>query len=119
MVKSIAIVKDITKNYDVVKAVKGILFTVKKCEIFSMLGPNGAGKITTFLVLSTLIKITGDKVNFAGKELEKKPKDIRKIVSYPSEDTGAYKNLTGREWGIGMKEVKLAEYLSKSYEVKI
>lgn len=91
-------VKKLIKKYGEFTAVNGISFDVGDGEIFGLIGPNGAGKTTTLRVLSTLLKITGGKVNIAGKDLEKEPEKIRKMISYLPEDAGAYKNLTGREY---------------------
>jgi ABC-2 type transport system ATP-binding protein len=89
-------VKQLVKNYGDIKAVKGITFNIYKGEIFGLIGPNGAGKTTTLQILSTLLTITAGSVKIMGVDLEKKPEQIRKIISYLPEDAGAYKNLTGK-----------------------
>lgn len=91
-------VKNLVKNYGEIEAVRGINFTVNKGEIFGLIGPNGAGKTTTLRVLSTLLTITSGSVKIMDFDLEKKPGEIRKIISYLPEDAGAYKNLTGRQY---------------------
>ena len=40
-------VRGLVKNYDEVKAVRGVEFEVATGEVFGFLGPNGAGKTTT------------------------------------------------------------------------
>ncbi|MFW6040880.1 MAG: ABC transporter ATP-binding protein [Thermoplasmatota archaeon] len=91
-------VDNLIKKYGKFTAVNGISFYVKKGEIFGLIGPNGAGKTSTLRVLSTLLRITKGKVMISDYDLNKKPDEIRKIVSYLPEDAGAYKNLTGREY---------------------
>jgi len=44
-------VKDLTKSYGDVHAVRGINLNIEQGEIFSILGPNGAGKTTTVEIL--------------------------------------------------------------------
>ena len=44
-------VKDLTKSYGDVHAVRGIDLNIEQGEIFSILGPNGAGKTTTVEIL--------------------------------------------------------------------
>lgn len=39
--------------------------------------------------------LTDGSINIMGFDLEKKPEEVRKIISYLPEDAGAYKNLTG------------------------
>ncbi len=91
-------VKNLVKNYRDVKAVKGINFNIDKGEIFGLIGPNGAGKTTTLRILSTLLTLTSGSVKILGFDLEKKPEEIRKIISYLPEDAGAYRNLTGKAY---------------------
>jgi len=91
-------VKNLVKNYGKVKAVRGISFSIDKGEIFGLIGPNGAGKTTTLRIISTLLTLTDGSIKIMGFDLEKKPEEVRKIISYLPEDAGAYKNLTGRAY---------------------
>lgn len=91
-------VTNLVKYYGEVKAVKGINFNIEKGEIFGLIGPNGAGKTTTLRILSTLLTLTSGSVKIMGFDLEKKPEEVRKIISYLPEDAGAYKNLTGKAY---------------------
>lgn len=91
-------VKNLVKHYGLIEAVKGITFNIDKGEIFGLIGPNGAGKTTALRVLSTLLTVTSGNVQIMGHNLEKKPNEVRKIISYLPEDAGAYKNLTGRRY---------------------
>jgi len=91
-------VKNLVKSYGKIEALRGVSFTIDKGEIFGLIGPNGAGKTTTLRILSTLLKITSGNVKIMSYDLDKKPEEIRKIISYLPEDAGAYKNLTGRKY---------------------
>jgi len=54
-------IKDLSKSYGKIQAVKNISLNVYEGELFAFLGPNGAGKSTTINILSTLLeKDTGD-----------------------------------------------------------
>lgn len=48
-------VNGLTKDYDDVRAVDSVSFTVEAGEVFGFLGPNGAGKTTTIRSLLGLI----------------------------------------------------------------
>jgi len=45
-------VRDLTKNYGPVKAVKDVSFSLGKEQVLGFLGPNGAGKTTVMKILT-------------------------------------------------------------------
>ncbi|MBL7794190.1 MAG: ATP-binding cassette domain-containing protein, partial [Saprospiraceae bacterium] len=51
-------VTELTKVYDVQKAVDGISFQAFEGEVLGFLGPNGAGKTTTMKILTCFIPPT-------------------------------------------------------------
>ena len=79
---SVVEVKNLVKHYGSIEAVKGITFNIDKGEIFGLIGPNGAGKTTALRILSTLLTITSGNVQIISHDLEKKPNEVRKIISY-------------------------------------
>ena len=54
------------RQYQTVRAVDDVTFTIKPGEIVGFLGPNGAGKTTTLKVLSGLLYPTSGEVNVCG-----------------------------------------------------
>jgi len=91
-------VSDLVEVYaDGTKAVNGISFNVQEGEFFGFLGPNGAGKSTTIKILTTLLRKTSGSVSVAGLDLDKNPKEIRKLIGVQSQDTSVDPELTGRE----------------------
>jgi len=91
-------VKDLVEVYaDGTKAVDGISFNVEQGAVFGFLGPNGAGKSTTIKILTTLLRKTSGFVSIAGYDLEKDPKEIRKLIGVQSQETSVDPELTGRE----------------------
>ena len=44
------------ETMDIIRAVDGINFEVKRGEIFGFLGPNGAGKTTTIRMMTGVLK---------------------------------------------------------------
>ena len=53
------IVRQLTKSYGSVEALRGLDLEVQPGEIFGFLGPNGAGKTTTIRCLLDLIRPDG------------------------------------------------------------
>jgi daunorubicin resistance ABC transporter ATP-binding subunit len=117
-------VRDLVEVYaDGTKAVDGISFTVREGEFFGFLGPNGAGKSTTIKILTTLLRKTSGSVSIAGYDLEKNPKEIRKLIGVQSQETAVDPELTGRENMILQGELQqmhgkdLGEHVDRLLEV--
>jgi multidrug/hemolysin transport system ATP-binding protein len=73
-------VKNLSKYYDDIHAVKGISFDVEKDSFFAFLGPNGAGKSTTINIIATLLSHDGGDVEVFENVLGKKDSNIRKNI---------------------------------------
>jgi ABC-2 type transport system ATP-binding protein len=91
-------VRNLVLTYaDGTKAVQNISFSVKEGEFFGFLGPNGAGKSTTIKILTTLLRKTSGKVSIADLDLDRNPREIRKLIGVQSQETSLDPELTGRE----------------------
>lgn len=86
-------IKDLSKNYGDLKAVKNISFDVYEGEIFGLLGPNGAGKSTTLEILETLRQKSSGKVSIGGFDLDEQPSEIKKIIGVQLQTSGFYPGL--------------------------
>ncbi len=62
-------VKNITKKFGGVTAIKDTSFTVEKKEIYGLIGPNGAGKTTMFNIITGNYKANEGEVIFEDKLL--------------------------------------------------
>ena len=63
-------IKNLTKQYNNILAVKNINFKINKGSIVGLLGPNGCGKTTTIGMMLGLIKPTSGTVFINGKNIE-------------------------------------------------
>lgn len=72
-------VKDLEVYYGVIKALKGISFTVNEGEVVTLIGANGAGKTTTLHAITGLLEAKSGQVLYEGCDLTKIP--AHKIVS--------------------------------------
>jgi len=72
-------VKNLSKNYANVEAVKGISFSVKDGSLFSFLGTNGAGKSTTINILTTLLAKTSGEATVGGFDIDREPDKVRSL----------------------------------------
>ena len=66
---------NLVKQFDGVRAVDDVSFTVEKGDVYGFLGPNGAGKTTTLRMImgiiqpdTGLIELDGDNINNLGRE---------------------------------------------------
>ncbi len=90
-------VRNLTKTFGDIAAVKDISFDVKKGEIFAFLGPNGAGKSTTIKMLTTVLRPTSGDILLAGHDAAKDPDDVRRAFGIVFQDPSTDDDLTAYE----------------------
>ena len=90
-------VRDLTKSYDDVEAVKGISFHVDRGEVFALLGPNGAGKTTTTEILEGFRARTDGDVSVLGVDPAGHDLELRRKVGIVLQSSGDDIYLTVRE----------------------
>ena len=61
--------KDVYVNYNHIQALQGISLHVGKGEIVALIGANGAGKSTALNAISGLLKTTGGKIIYEGRDI--------------------------------------------------
>lgn len=74
-------VKNLTKKYDNVEAVKGISFSVEEKEIVCILGPSGCGKTTILQSIGGFIKIDSGEIILDGKNIENLEPEDREVAT--------------------------------------
>ena len=119
-------VKNLVKNYNDVKAVRDISFSVNKGEFFAFLGVNGAGKSTTINILCTVLEKTSGKITIGGYDLDTQKNKIKNLIGIVFQNSVLDKQLTVKEnlvsrasyYGYSKKEIKerIAE-LTKIFEL--
>jgi len=84
-------VKNLSKKYEKVQAVKGASFEINAGEIGVLLGPNGAGKSTTIKSIAGLLRFDGQITidNHDNKSIEAK-----RVFGYIPEAPAFYESLT-------------------------
>jgi len=63
-------VKDVTKRFGAVEALRGVSFDVRAGEAVALLGDNGAGKSTLIKILSGSLEPSGGTITFDGEPVQ-------------------------------------------------
>jgi ABC-2 type transport system ATP-binding protein len=84
--ETILSIKNLSKRYGSVQALKDISFEIKKGHVYGILGPNGSGKSTTLgIVLNVVNKTSGEYSWFDGKiETHDALKKVGAIIERPN-----------------------------------
>ncbi len=92
-------VTDLKVNYGGIKALSGITFDVQKGHVVSLIGANGAGKSTTLRAITSLVPVSGGRIEYDGEDittLDTQQMIQRGIVLVP-EGRRVFPNLTTLE----------------------
>jgi ABC-2 type transport system ATP-binding protein len=87
-------VRNLTKRYGDVVAIRDISFTAASGQILGFLGPNGAGKTTTMRVITGFIPATSGTVKVAGYDIFDDSFEVRKRIGYLPESPPLYSDMT-------------------------
>jgi len=99
-------IKNLTKKYGSIYAIKDLTFEVKKGEIIGFLGPNGAGKSTTMNIITGCIPATSGEADIAGYSIMDDPMEVKKRIGYLPEMPPLY------------LDMRVIEYLKLVAELK-
>ena len=99
-------VNNLTKNYGLFTALKGISFHIKKGEVIGFLGPNGAGKTTTMRILTCFMPPSSGRAIVAGYDVFSDSLAVRKRVGYLPENVPLYPEMTAHGYLKYMAKIK-------------
>ena len=91
-------VKNLTKYYGTVEAVKDVSFSVGKDQVMGFLGPNGAGKTTIMKILTGYHFPSEGIALIDGIQVDENPVEIKKRIGYMPENVPVYGDLTVTEY---------------------
>lgn len=90
-------IKDVSKSYKSVKALRDISFNIRKGELFGIIGPDGAGKTTLFRILTTLTLPDSGSATVIGLDVVRDYREIRGRIGYMPGHFALYQDLTIEE----------------------
>lgn len=100
-------VANLSKNYDTLRVLKEISFTVRDGEILGFLGPNGAGKTTTMKIITGFTAPTAGSVKVNGLEVSEHPLEVKRQIGYLPEAVPLYDDMTVLEYLKFIADVRL------------
>lgn len=107
-------IKNLTRFYGNIPAVKNLSFTVEDGEILGFLGPNGAGKSTTMNMITGYLPSSSGTVVVDGFDIAQQPEEVKKLIGYLPELPPLYLDMRVKEYlrfvagikGVKRKDVK-------------
>ncbi len=90
--------KQLTKQYGAVQAVRGIDLEIPAGQLVGLLGPNGAGKSTTIKMMTGMLTPTSGVAEIGGHEVARDPLAVKRIIGYVPESGAVFETLTAREY---------------------
>ena len=88
---------NLTRDYNGVRAVDHITFSVESGEIFGFLGPNGAGKTTTIKMLTGQLRPTAGRATVCGYDVVSERQQIKPAIGVVFEYQNIYERMSAAE----------------------
>ncbi|MBR4082172.1 MAG: ATP-binding cassette domain-containing protein, partial [Clostridia bacterium] len=86
--------KQVTKRFGTVEAVKELSFVAPSGQIVGLLGQNGAGKTTTLNMLTGYFPPTAGQVLVDGMDMLTQPRECKRRIGYLPEKPPLYDEMT-------------------------
>ena len=90
-------VRDLSKEFDGIKALEGVDLSVDRGETFGLIGPNGAGKTTLIRILTGQIAPTRGEILLDGEAIDPRDSHYRLQVGLVPQEPAFYGRLSARE----------------------
>ncbi len=91
-------IKNLSKAFTQVQALKNVSFSVAKGSLCGLLGPNGAGKSTLFKIMLGLLEADAGEIELGGTQIAFGEVEYKRKFGYVPETPIFYEYLTGREF---------------------
>ena len=116
-------VKNLSKSFGSLQAVRSINFQAQQGEVLSLLGPNGAGKSTAISILCGLLEPDSGEALVMGHSIRTEAEAAKACLGYVPQDIALYPDLTAHEnlifWGkmYGMRGAALNRRVAEVLEI--
>jgi ABC-2 type transport system ATP-binding protein len=89
--------RQVSKAYGNLLAVRDVSLTIPKGVVFGLLGPNGAGKTTLVNILTTLLRPTSGSASVGGYDVVHDAAKVRSLIGVVPQENNLDRYLTARE----------------------
>ncbi len=89
--------RDLSKQFDGIKALDGVTLSIEAGETFGLIGPNGAGKTTLIRILTGQIAQDRGEITLDGKPVDPRDPHYRLQVGLVPQEPAFYGRLSARE----------------------
>jgi spermidine/putrescine ABC transporter ATP-binding subunit len=111
--------KNLSKSYGSVKAVKQVDLTIGKGEFFCLLGPSGCGKTTILRMIAGFEKVSGGKILLGGRDITNDSPNKRDVNTV-FQNYALFPNfsvLDNINYGLKLKKLPKSELDARTEEV--
>lgn len=91
------VVRNLSKRYGGVEAVREVSFGIEQGEIFGLLGPNGAGKTTTLECVIGLREPDAGEIEVCGFDARRQSGEVKQRIGVALQSTALPEQVTPRE----------------------
>ncbi len=114
-------VRNFSKRYGNVAAVKHLNLEIPRGEILGLVGPNGAGKTTTLRALAGILRPTEGSLSIAGFDIATQPVEAKRRLAFIPDEPHLFDYLTVEEhlrftarlYGVPDAEARIPELLAE------
>jgi ABC-2 type transport system ATP-binding protein len=90
-------IRDLSKTFGRVEALKGVSLDIPRGKITGLLGPNGAGKTTLIKAMAGSVKPSSGRVSVFSHDPVRMRKELRKRIGYMPQNPSVYEDLSASE----------------------
>jgi ABC-2 type transport system ATP-binding protein len=90
-------VENLVRDFNGLRALGGISFSVEAGEIYGFLGPNGAGKTTTIRILTGQLRPTSGTARVMGYDVVADRQSLKSMIGVVFEYQNLYQRLSARD----------------------
>lgn len=88
---------NISKQFEIHRALNDVSFTIKQGSVTGLIGPNGSGKTTLIRIMNGVLGASTGKVNIGGLDPSIDAEKVLAMCGTLTEQSGLYENMSGRD----------------------